>query len=59
MINHNLETKTSRVFCDRCGIELTEHLYSLSTGEALCDECFKKSYEEKNVEEYIKENVTD
>ena len=54
MIITNPETNERRVYCDRCGEELTETLILYSAGDCICEECFNKEHKTITVEEYLK-----
>ena len=57
MIEHDTQTNETHVFCDRCGVELTENVYVLVSGDSLCENCFNNSYRIEPVEQYIEENI--
>lgn len=47
------ETGEQKVFCDRCSVELTDHVVVMNSGDCLCDKCFSKEHKIMTVEEYL------
>lgn len=49
------EDGTKKLFCDRCGKELTDTVHLINMSDTLCEECFKREITEESVEEYLKQ----